>query len=92
MINNTTKAVYIDVILTTYRISNLGRLLNKRNREIKGTFKNNYIHVSLSYKKSRKYISIHRLVALMFITNLENKPYIDHIDSNTRNNKSANLQ
>lgn len=35
---------------------------------------------------------VHRLVASAFIPNPENKPYIDHIDTNPRNNHVSNLR
>lgn len=37
-------------------------------------------------------IRIHRLVALYFIPNPENKPYINHIDCNPSNNHVSNLE
>ena len=36
--------------------------------------------------------SVHRLVAQAFIPNPENKPQVDHIDSNPLNNAASNLQ
>lgn len=35
---------------------------------------------------------VHRLVAFAWIPNTENKPYINHKDSNTRNNNIENLE
>ena len=40
----------------------------------------------------RKEVSIHRLVALYFIPNPENKPWVNHIDGNTYNNDVSNLE
>lgn len=35
---------------------------------------------------------IHRAVAELFIPNTENKPFVDHIDTNTLNNRVDNLR
>lgn len=37
-------------------------------------------------------MTIHRLVATMFIPNPENKPCVDHIDTNIHNNRADNLR
>jgi hypothetical protein len=39
-----------------------------------------------------KFYTVHRLVAKEFIPNLENKPCINHIDGNKRNNNISNLE
>lgn len=51
-----------------------------------------YEAVTLSEKGIRKNYTVHRLVALAFIPNLENKPTINHIDCNKRNNAVGNLE
>lgn len=40
----------------------------------------------------RKGFFVHRLIALTFISNLENKPQVDHIDYDEQNNSVDNLR
>ena len=49
--------------------------------------------VSIINKDNKKAThSVHRLIALAWIPNPENKPHIDHIDRNTTNNSISNLR
>ena len=41
-----------------------------------------YLYVSLSKDKNYKTVAIHRLVAIAFLPNPENKPQINHKDNN----------
>tara|TARA_R110001599_G_C11964616_1_gene633216 strand:- start:202 stop:663 length:462 start_codon:yes stop_codon:yes gene_type:complete len=53
---------------------------------------NGYFNVSLSKDGKRKTKNIHRLIALHYIPNPENKLCIDHIDRNRQNNDICNLR
>lgn len=55
--------------------------------KVKG-LKHGYFRVSLRGKN----FCVHRLVADAFIPNPDNKPYVDHIDTNIENNKASNLR
>ena len=47
---------------------------------------------TLDANNTRQQIGTHRLVALHFIPNPENKPQVDHIDLNRQNNHVSNLR
>jgi hypothetical protein len=73
-----------------YYISNLGRFKNNRGIIMKDykPHHSGYIYVRVNKKK----FALHRLVALMFIDNPENKPFVNHIDGNKVNNCLDNLE
>lgn len=54
--------------------------------------KSGYGVIHLRSSELSSYPSIHRLVALAFIPNPENKPTVNHIDGNKLNNKLSNLE
>lgn len=53
---------------------------------------NNYFFVKLTKDGKRTKFYIHRLIAMQWIPNPENKLEVDHIDRNTRNNCIENLR
>ena len=79
-----------------YQISNLGRIkypTSKTKYLISfGCLSKKYGTISLTKDKISKHFFIHRLVASAFITNDNCKPYVNHIDSNTKNNNVNNLE
>lgn len=56
------------------------------------TDKYGYFTLQLIKENIRKHITVHRLVAIAFILNPENKPQINHIDCDKKNNAVHNLE
>lgn len=54
--------------------------------------KKGYLRVDLLINGKRKTSLLHRLLAMKFIPNPDNKPCIDHIDGNPSNNNLSNLR
>ena len=74
-----------------YEISNLGNV--KRNGKLlKLSPWNKYLTIRLRTAEKNKTAYVHRLVAMTFIPNPENKPMINHIDGNKLNNDVKNLE
>ena len=57
-----------------------------------GCFSNGYEFVVLNIDGKSKNIMRHRLVARLFIPNINGKPCINHIDGNKKNNHVSNLE
>lgn len=89
-----------------YEISNFGRLRGK-DRTIRENYrpylrkgrllkpnKDRHGYYVFSFKQDgrKKELKIHRLVAMCFIPNPENKPCVNHIDNNPSNNHVTNLE
>ena len=77
-----------------YQISTFGNIKNKDTQKIlTPTKKSGYLCLSLlDDNGNRKSLKVHRLVALTFIPNLQNKETVNHIDHNRLNNKLNNLE
>lgn len=72
-----------------YRVSNYGRVMHwKKRRVLKQRLYNGYKCVTLGGKQYR----VHRLVAMAFIPNPENKPQVNHLSGIKTNNWVGNLE
>ena len=75
-----------------YEVSSFGNVRNKNTgRILKHGIIGGYYCVGLSNIKTKTF-SVHRLVALTFIENIENKPEVNHKDKNKLNNILSNLE
>lgn len=95
--DNLSEEVWKDVIGYEgyYQISNLGNVKGLKRNKIKSPTLNSwgYQVVSLTKPNTKlKNVLVHRLVAMAFINNLENKEQVNHIDGNKTNNCVYNLE
>lgn len=77
-----------------YEVSSRGRVTNIKKKTIlkPQLLSTGYHYFELCRHGKATKTVIHRLVAMTFIPNLENKPCIDHIDYNRLNNNVDNLR
>lgn len=77
-----------------YQVSNFGNVKNvKRNKYLKpDKDKDGYLNYKLYNNGESKTFKAHRLVALNFIQNTQNKPHVNHIDGVKTNNNVENLE
>ena len=80
-----------------YQVSNLGRVYSKITKKIlkQNLHTNGYFTIAtkIGGRKGKPVcFKVHRLVAQAFIPNIENKPYVNHIDGIKTNNNVSNLE
>ena len=77
-----------------YEVSNLGKVRNIKSGRIIKTFlhHNGYLTYGLYENNKQKQLSLHRIIAIAFIDNHEEKPCVNHIDENKLNNDLSNLE
>jgi len=90
-----------------YQASNLGRIRSLdryiphslggsafiRSKILSGYSKNcKYERLTLYSNTNSKTYLVHRIIANTFVSNPENKPYVNHIDGDKLNNKASNLE
>lgn len=77
-----------------YAISNFGNVKNVKKNKILTPYLNvnGYLTYTFCQNGIKKTFRIHRLVALYFIDNPNNLPYVNHKDGNKINNSVENLE
>lgn len=85
-----------------YQVSNVGQVRSldrvdnrgykQKGRTVKPSTSKGYQNAHLCKLSKYTTISIHRLVALAFISNPDNRPQVNHIDGNKQNNHISNLE
>ena len=74
-------------------VTESGEVFNKNGNKLKQqTSKDGYKVVSITRNNKNKKFTVHRLVAIAYIPNPENKPCVNHIDGDKTNNHVSNLE
>lgn len=76
-----------------YEVSNLGEVRNSHTgKKYKLQTRHGYKVLNLTFNGKTHKMAAHRLVAMAFLDNPENKPQVNHIDGNHANNRVDNLE
>ena len=77
-----------------YYVTKDGKVWSEKSNKFLSLFpdKDGYLLCSLSHAGKSRPHKVHRLVALSFLPNPENKPQVNHIDGNKANNHIDNLE
>ena len=76
-----------------YYATDCGKIFNNESgRELSLDNSTGYSRVRLSVGNVKKKYSVHRIVAELFIENIDNKPFINHINGIKTDNRVVNLE
>ena len=77
---------------SNYSISSYGRIKNNTTGRIwYGSKSGKYLGFG-ARRDGREFYHVHRLVAIAFVPNPDNKPYVDHINGIQTDNRANNLR
>ena len=78
---------------SSYMVSDCGEVYSSKTDKILVGNKNTPYHLVVLMKDGKQYMrKVHRLVAIEFLPNPNNYPFINHKDGNKRNNNVSNLE
>lgn len=87
------KKIIIDNVITNYSVNEEGKVKNDiTGKELSPRVQQGYKHVTIYINKKPKSCRVHRLVATAFIPNIENKPYVNHLNGIRSDNRVENLE
>ena len=86
--------IWLLIVGADYFISNIERIKNKNSRISEGSIHKGHGYAQTKISKNNNYtpVNIHRLVAEAFISNPENKPFVNHINGIKTDNRADNLE
>lgn len=92
-LNKMWKKIILNNIITDYSVSTEGEVKkDTTNYFLSQSIQQDYKFVSLLVNGQPKRMRVHRLVAMAFIPNPENKPYVNHINGDKGDNNVENLE
>ena len=79
---------------THHTIDEYGTVINTKTNHTKAQWlgANSYLHVDIQENGITKKVAVHRLLALNYLPNTENKRTVNHKDGNKQNNCLTNLE